>query len=94
MLHCTHVNLVAFLINSNLVALLTNSVRPSNSSGVDPSPDQWRGILKVAKEKGFLPFFDSAYQVHISGLRKSHRVPLLLMINLSLLGSVYWLVKD
>lgn len=36
------------------------------SSGVDPSPDQWHGILKVAKEKGFLPFFDSAYQVRLS----------------------------
>ena len=35
-------------------------------SGVDPSPDQWHGILKVVKEKGFLPFFDSAYQVRLS----------------------------
>ena len=34
-------------------------------SGVDPSPDQWQGILKVVKEKGFLPFFDSAYQVRL-----------------------------
>ena len=34
--------------------------------GVDPSPDQWHGILKVVKEKGFLPFFDSAYQVRLS----------------------------
>jgi aspartate/tyrosine/aromatic aminotransferase len=35
--------------------------------GVDPSPEQWRGILAVAQEKRFLPFFDSAYQGFASG---------------------------
>ncbi|KAK9826756.1 hypothetical protein WJX81_006018 [Elliptochloris bilobata] len=38
-----------------------------NPTGVDPSLDQWRGILEVAKEKKFLPFFDSAYQGFASG---------------------------
>jgi len=30
---------------------------------VDPSPDQWQGILRVVQERRLMPFFDSAYQV-------------------------------
>lgn len=41
--------------------------RPAPAPGVDPSPEQWRGILAVAQEKRFLPFFDSAYQGFASG---------------------------
>lgn len=33
-----------------------------NPTGVDPSLDQWKGILKLVQEKKLLPFFDSAYQ--------------------------------
>ena len=36
-----------------------------NPTGVDPTPDQWQGILKVVQERRLLPFFDSAYQVSI-----------------------------
>lgn len=38
-----------------------------NPTGVDPSPEQWQGILKVIKEKKLLPFFDSAYQGFATG---------------------------
>lgn len=34
-----------------------------NPTGVDPTPDQWQGILKVVQQRRLLPFFDSAYQV-------------------------------
>ena len=38
-----------------------------NPTGVDPSPEQWKGILDVVQRKGLLPFFDSAYQGFASG---------------------------
>ncbi|KAI8463047.1 MAG: aspartate aminotransferase [Monoraphidium minutum] len=38
-----------------------------NPTGVDPTPEQWRGILGVVIERGLLPFFDSAYQGFASG---------------------------
>ena len=34
-----------------------------NPTGVDPTPEQWRGILQTVQQKRLLPFFDSAYQV-------------------------------
>lgn len=34
-----------------------------NPTGVDPTPEQWQGILKVVQQRRLLPFFDSAYQV-------------------------------
>ena len=34
-----------------------------HTPGVDPTKEQWQGILKVVQEKKLLPFFDSAYQV-------------------------------
>ncbi|MCJ1296919.1 hypothetical protein MMC34_008488 [Xylographa carneopallida] len=34
-----------------------------NPTGVDPTSEQWRGILKAVQQKRLLPFFDSAYQV-------------------------------
>jgi len=33
-----------------------------NPSGVDLSPDQWRRVVIIAKEKGWTPFLDFAYQ--------------------------------
>lgn len=38
-----------------------------NPTGVDPTPVQWGGILEVVRERGLLPFFDSAYQGFASG---------------------------
>ena len=29
---------------------------------MDPTPEQWQGILDVVQQKRLLPFFDSAYQ--------------------------------
>ena len=33
-----------------------------NPSGYDPSEEQWKIIAKVLKERGVIPFFDTAYQ--------------------------------
>lgn len=38
-----------------------------NPTGVDPTPEQWRGILAVVQERSLLPFFDMAYQGFASG---------------------------
>jgi aspartate aminotransferase, cytoplasmic len=38
-----------------------------NPTGVDPTPEQWRAIATVMKEKNLYPFFDSAYQGFASG---------------------------
>lgn len=38
-----------------------------NPTGVDPTPEQWRSIAEVIKEKGHFPFFDMAYQGFASG---------------------------
>jgi len=38
-----------------------------NPTGVDPTPEQWRGILGVCAQRKLLPFFDSAYQGFASG---------------------------
>lgn len=38
-----------------------------NPTGVDPSAAQWQGILEACRERGLLPFFDSAYQGFASG---------------------------
>jgi aspartate aminotransferase len=34
-----------------------------NPSGVDPTPEQWKLIAEVVKEKNAIPVFDTAYQV-------------------------------
>jgi hypothetical protein len=38
-----------------------------NPTGVDPTPEQWAGILGAVRARGLLPFFDSAYQGFASG---------------------------
>lgn len=39
-----------------------------NPTGIDPSADQWQALVGVAREKGWLPFFDLAYQGLADGL--------------------------
>lgn len=34
-----------------------------NPTGVDPTPEQWKEISTVMKQKQLFPFFDMAYQV-------------------------------
>lgn len=36
---------------------------PTPLPGVDPTPEQWQGVLEVVQQRRLLPFFDSAYQV-------------------------------
>ena len=38
-----------------------------NPTGVDPSPEQWKEISDVLRNKGHLPMFDMAYQGFTSG---------------------------
>ncbi|KAK3306432.1 pyridoxal phosphate-dependent transferase [Chaetomium strumarium] len=38
-----------------------------NPTGVDPTPEQWRDIALLMKEKKHFPFFDTAYQGFASG---------------------------
>ncbi|KAK4227431.1 aspartate aminotransferase, cytoplasmic [Podospora fimiseda] len=38
-----------------------------NPTGVDPTPEQWREIAAILKEKNHFPFFDTAYQGFASG---------------------------
>jgi len=38
-----------------------------NPTGVDPTPEQWGGIMRIVAEKSLLPLFDSAYQGFASG---------------------------
>eukprot|EP00850_Spirogloea_muscicola_P014667 SM000107S14033 [mRNA] locus=s107:11063:15025:- [translate_table: standard] len=38
-----------------------------NPTGVDPTPEQWEGIRRLVRQKGLLPFFDSAYQGFATG---------------------------
>jgi len=38
-----------------------------NPTGVDPTPDQWKRICNVMKQRKLLPWFDSAYQGFASG---------------------------
>ncbi|KAI8918434.1 pyridoxal phosphate-dependent transferase [Powellomyces hirtus] len=38
-----------------------------NPTGVDPTPEQWKEISTVMKQKEHLPFFDMAYQGFASG---------------------------
>ena len=38
-----------------------------NPTGIDPTPDQWRHISNVVKEREHFPFFDMAYQGFASG---------------------------
>lgn len=38
-----------------------------NPTGVDPTPEQWKEISDVVKEKKLFPFFDMAYQGFASG---------------------------
>jgi len=38
-----------------------------NPTGVDPTPDQWQGIIDAVKEKKLIPLLDNAYQGYASG---------------------------
>ena len=38
-----------------------------NPTGVDPTEEQWKAIVKVMKEKQLFPMLDSAYQGFASG---------------------------
>ncbi len=39
-----------------------------NPTGVDPTPEQWREIVAIVKERNLVPFLDMAYQGFAEGL--------------------------
>ncbi len=41
-----------------------------NPTGADPTPEQWRQIASVLRERGLLPLVDFAYQGFAEGLRQ------------------------
>jgi len=47
-----------------------------NSTGVDPSLNQWKELSKLFKQKGHFPFFDTAYQGFASGDPVKDALPL------------------
>jgi len=50
--------------NGSLILLHTCAHNPT---GVDPTIEQWNGILDVLQEKDHFPFFDTAYQGFATG---------------------------
>ena len=52
-----------------------------NPTGIDPTPEQWKQISQVVKEKGHFPFFDMAYQGFASGDTDKDAYPIRLFIE-------------
>lgn len=52
-----------------------------NPTGIDPTPDQWKQISQVVKEKEHYPFFDMAYQGFASGDTDKDALPVRLFIE-------------
>lgn len=52
-----------------------------NPTGIDPTPEQWRQISTVIKEKSHYPFFDMAYQGFASGDTDKDAYPVRLFIE-------------
>ncbi|KAG9772227.1 Aspartate aminotransferase, mitochondrial [Exophiala dermatitidis] len=52
-----------------------------NPTGIDPTPEQWRQISDVVKEKGHYPFFDMAYQGFASGDTDKDAYPVRLFVE-------------
>ena len=55
-----------------------------NPPGVDPTPEQWGGILEVVRRRRLLPFFDSAYQGFASGCLDRDAAPVRLFADAGL----------
>lgn len=45
-----------------------------NPTGIDPTPEQWREILSIIKERNLIPFLDIAYQGFGEGLAEDSQV--------------------
>ena len=70
--HCTHLP-VAIQLYCWAYCSLLQAASPKdvvllhacahNPTGVDPTPEQWKEISSVMKDKQLFPFFDMAYQV-------------------------------
>ena len=52
-----------------------------NPTGIDPTPEQWKQISDVVKEKGHFPFFDMAYQGFASGDTDQDAYPVRMFIQ-------------
>jgi len=59
--------MLADIRNAPEGAILLLHACAHNPTGVDPTLDQWKSILEVARSRKLLPFFDSAYQGFSSG---------------------------
>lgn len=45
-----------------------------NPTGIDPTPEQWKKIASILRERGALPLIDFAYQGFATGLREDTAV--------------------
>jgi len=52
-----------------------------NPTGVDPTIEQWNGILDVIQEKELFPFFDTAYQGFATGDLEKDSAPVRMAIS-------------
>lgn len=59
--------LISDLNNAPEGSIVLLHVCAHNPTGVDPTSDQWKTILRVVKEKKLFVFFDMAYQGFASG---------------------------
>jgi aspartate aminotransferase len=60
--HCTQ-GMLEDLQSAPQGAVVVLHACAHNPTGVDPTMEQWRSILRVVQARRLLPFFDSAYQV-------------------------------
>eukprot|EP01087_Luapelamoeba_hula_P003836 TRINITY_DN1369_c0_g1_i1.p1 TRINITY_DN1369_c0_g1~~TRINITY_DN1369_c0_g1_i1.p1 ORF type:complete len:476 (+),score=76.56 TRINITY_DN1369_c0_g1_i1:59-1429(+) len=51
-----------------------------NPTGVDPTTEQWNGILDIIQEKEHIPFFDTAYQGFATGDLEKDATPVRLAV--------------
>ena len=54
-------NMINYLKNLKDGEVILLQAVAQNPSGVDPSREQWEGILKVMKKKKHIALFDNAY---------------------------------
>lgn len=88
--------LIEDLKNAEIGSTVVLQTCAHNPTGVDPSREEWKQILKVFKERKLLPFFDSAYQVCTRCWSNCRHRTLFFVYNLALslnsgVDSSWWL---
>ena len=45
-----------------------------NPTGIDPTPEQWGTLIELARDRGFIPLLDNAYQGYDVGIEEDARI--------------------